>query len=211
VLYDSHRFLCPRPDFITESFKEFEQAVRVAVQGDLELALSHLSSTRHDELRVWFDKVAQHAGKQRFLDRNHPMAIELPVVDDARDEEKISVPLARQILERDAYHCRYCGIPVVFSSEVRKIQKILGPDNFPISKSNQIAHGTLRAFYNSFDHVLPRSRGGRNTLENLVTACYPCNFGKDDFTLSQLGLRSPFEGSVVEDNHDGFVSLLSRA
>jgi HNH endonuclease len=202
--------LCPRPNFIDESFCEFELAVRATVKGDVELALNHLGRTRHQELRTWFDVVAQNAGKGRFVERNRPLALEHPVDDDERDEGNISVPFARQILERDGYHCRYCGIPVIFSSEVRKIQKILGPDNFPISKSNQIAHGTLRAFYNSFDHVLPRSRGGRNTLENLVTACYPCNFGKDDFTLSQLGLRSPFESPVVQDNHDGFVSLLSR-
>jgi hypothetical protein len=28
------------------------------------------------------------------------------------------------------------------------------------------------------DHVLPRSRGGRNTPENLVVSCKPCNSAK---------------------------------
>ena len=30
----------------------------------------------------------------------------------------------------------------------------------------------------TFDHVVPRSRGGRTTWENVVTACSPCNLTK---------------------------------
>ena len=30
----------------------------------------------------------------------------------------------------------------------------------------------------TFDHVIPRSRGGRTTWENVVTACSPCNLVK---------------------------------
>ena len=30
----------------------------------------------------------------------------------------------------------------------------------------------------TFDHVVPRSRGGRTTWENVVTACGPCNLRK---------------------------------
>jgi 5-methylcytosine-specific restriction endonuclease McrA len=34
----------------------------------------------------------------------------------------------------------------------------------------------------NIDHVLPRSRGGRDTWENLVTACQPCNRRKGERT-----------------------------
>ena len=30
----------------------------------------------------------------------------------------------------------------------------------------------------TFDHVIPRSRGGRTTWENIVAACAPCNLAK---------------------------------
>ncbi len=30
----------------------------------------------------------------------------------------------------------------------------------------------------TFDHVVPRSRGGRTTWENIVTACAPCNLAQ---------------------------------
>jgi len=32
----------------------------------------------------------------------------------------------------------------------------------------------------TFDHLVPRSRGGRTTWENVVTACSPCNLMKGD-------------------------------
>ncbi|EME69402.1 HNH endonuclease family protein [Paramagnetospirillum caucaseum] len=40
----------------------------------------------------------------------------------------------------------------------------------------------------TFDHVLPRSRGGRTTWDNVVTACAPCNLRKGDRLHSEVGL-----------------------
>jgi 5-methylcytosine-specific restriction endonuclease McrA len=41
----------------------------------------------------------------------------------------------------------------------------------------------------TFDHVLPRSRGGRTTWENIVTCCVPCNAEKADRTPEQAGMK----------------------
>lgn len=41
----------------------------------------------------------------------------------------------------------------------------------------------------TFDHVLPRSRGGKTTWENIVTACGACNSVKGDRTPEQAGMR----------------------
>lgn len=45
----------------------------------------------------------------------------------------------------------------------------------------------------TFDHVIPRARGGRTTWENVVAACGPCNLKKGSKTLKQVGmhLRKP--------------------
>jgi 5-methylcytosine-specific restriction endonuclease McrA len=37
----------------------------------------------------------------------------------------------------------------------------------------------------TFDHVIPRARGGRTTWENVVAACGPCNLRKGSRTLKQ--------------------------
>jgi len=41
----------------------------------------------------------------------------------------------------------------------------------------------------TFDHVLPRSRGGRTTWSNVVTACSACNLSKGNRLLTESGLR----------------------
>lgn len=41
----------------------------------------------------------------------------------------------------------------------------------------------------TLDHVLPRSRGGSSTWENLVACCYACNNGKGDRTPEEAGLK----------------------
>ncbi len=41
----------------------------------------------------------------------------------------------------------------------------------------------------TLDHVVPRSRGGRSTWENLVACCYRCNNGKGDRTPEEAGLK----------------------
>ena len=40
----------------------------------------------------------------------------------------------------------------------------------------------------TFDHVLPRSRGGQTTWENIVTSCEQCNRSKGDRTPLEAGL-----------------------
>lgn len=58
-----------------------------------------------------------------------------------------------RVLERDGFRCRYCG--------------------------KGAAQGALL----EVDHVHPRSHGGRDSHENLVTACSSCNGGKSDLLL----------------------------
>ena len=41
----------------------------------------------------------------------------------------------------------------------------------------------------TLDHVMPRSRGGRSSWENLVACCYRCNNRKGDRTPEEAGLR----------------------
>lgn len=40
----------------------------------------------------------------------------------------------------------------------------------------------------NIDHVIPRSRGGTHTWENVVAACRPCNSRKEDRLLTEAGL-----------------------
>lgn len=41
----------------------------------------------------------------------------------------------------------------------------------------------------TYDHVVPRSKGGRTTWDNIVTCCYVCNRNKANRTPAEAGLR----------------------
>lgn len=41
----------------------------------------------------------------------------------------------------------------------------------------------------TIDHVVPRSRGGRHTWDNVVAACRPCNVRKRDRLLEETSMR----------------------
>ncbi len=59
----------------------------------------------------------------------------------------------------------------------------------------------------NLDHVIPRSRGGEHTWENVVAACRRCNARKENHLPSDIGLRlrrTPFVPP------DGFRLSLGR-
>ena len=41
----------------------------------------------------------------------------------------------------------------------------------------------------TIDHVIPKSKGGQDTWENLVVACSPCNVKKGDKLLEQTNMK----------------------
>ncbi|MDH5723147.1 MAG: HNH endonuclease [Alphaproteobacteria bacterium] len=53
----------------------------------------------------------------------------------------------------------------------------------------------------TFDHVIPRSRGGRTNWENIVAACRPCNTMKGNRMPDEIGMHpiiKPRRPSVFE-------------
>ncbi len=53
----------------------------------------------------------------------------------------------------------------------------------------------------TFDHVVPRCRGGQTTWANTATACSPCNRRKGSLSLPQSGLalaRRPYKPTVED-------------
>jgi 5-methylcytosine-specific restriction endonuclease McrA len=58
----------------------------------------------------------------------------------------------------------------------------------------------------TFDHVIPRSRGGQTTWDNVVTACAPCNLRKGGHMPAQVAmhpLQAPYRPTVSDLHKNG--------
>ncbi|MBM3599446.1 MAG: HNH endonuclease [Alphaproteobacteria bacterium] len=73
----------------------------------------------------------------------------------------------------------------------------------------QYCNGGFPTHELTFDHVVPRSRGGRTTWDNVVTACACCNLRKGNRVPRESGMypiRPPFQPStsVLQENGRAF-------
>lgn len=75
------------------------------------------------------------------------------------------------VLHRDKFRCIYCGIQPGGRQRGRML--------------------TSREF--TIDHLIPRSRGGRNTWGNTACACPQCNGRKRDRTPHEAGMKLLWE------------------
>jgi 5-methylcytosine-specific restriction endonuclease McrA len=58
----------------------------------------------------------------------------------------------------------------------------------------------------TFDHLVPRSKGGHTTWENVVTACSPCNLRKGDRVMREFDMaprQMPFAPSLQDLHQNG--------
>ncbi|RZU66148.1 5-methylcytosine-specific restriction endonuclease McrA [Microterricola gilva] len=74
----------------------------------------------------------------------------------------------------------------------------------PVSRRGVLRRDEHRCGYcgksaSTIDHVLPRSRGGRDTWENLVACCLRCNNVKSDRTPAEMGWELRFTPYVPRE------------
>lgn len=65
----------------------------------------------------------------------------------------------RMVWERDGYVCKYCGMHITSKAQL------------------------------TTDHIKPRSKGGKTTYDNMVTACSGCNKRKANRSIEESGMR----------------------
>ena len=68
---------------------------------------------------------------------------------------KVNYKLRFEVFKRDGFRCQYCG-------------------RSPKKDESVVLH---------LDHIHPKSKGGKETKENLITACLECNIGKGNRDL----------------------------
>jgi 5-methylcytosine-specific restriction endonuclease McrA len=171
---------------------------RLKVAGQIIAAMSAAKTSPQDARRIiqsidsnglkrFFIDVAQHAGSWRF--EHNPKQMEHQPVGAT----KRSTPPRKQLLKlfsRDNYRCRYCGTPIVGDrKQFVALAEQLSIPELVVTGGNEARHGLYLTFRGSHDHLVPLAEGGTNDMDNLLTACWPCQFGKFRFSLDDLRIQ----------------------
>jgi 5-methylcytosine-specific restriction endonuclease McrA len=194
----------PIPE-IAEAARYLDEAVSAHLAGKRNLAEELIWRADMPVIREWTESLwGSRSPYVRF--RTVP---DSPPHIPPEQRVKVRMPRAaeKQILhERDGYHCRFCGIPVIPAS-VRKRMKRVYPNSLPWGAKNDEQHTAFQAMWLQYDHVLPHARGGNNDLENVVITCAPCNYGRWHHTLAEVGLIDPRTRAPVRSSWTGLINF----
>lgn len=202
-LWDKHSPL-PPPDWFKGEIELFQKAVTKASTGNIQESTTILQTIKSDALRNWYVEHGQISGNTR----NRVLATAKPKpLTTTLDKVRSPDNFAKAVFERDNYSCRYCGMNVIPKSVFKLYRQLVGIQLFRDTGTNSERHGIILAFRANVDHVIPHKLGGRTDMENLVTSCWSCNYGKSSYTIEQLGLTHPRKRIQKSSNWDGLTSL----
>lgn len=116
---------------------------------------------------------------------NARRAIRMMVLGKAETLARDGVPVRSEYME---FH-----VPVVI--RLLRYVKVRRYGRVPFSKKNIYRRDAFTCQYCgqagdqlTIDHIVPRSRGGKTTWENVVCCCRPCNSRKGDHLLDEIGM-----------------------
>jgi 5-methylcytosine-specific restriction endonuclease McrA len=110
----------------------------------------------------------------------------------------------------DWFHASRFAVEVPSVLRLRRVVRIERGREVPLSRKGVFARDGNRCQYcgdraETLDHVIPRSRGGAHTWENVVAACRTCNVRKADRLLADTQLR--LCRAPARPHHHAWVTL----
>lgn len=193
--------LAPIPE-IAVAAKYLDDAANAHISGRPDIAADLITRSDMPVIREWVEALWGHSHRLA----NVAKSISVP------ERVKLRMPSAaerRSLHERDGYHCRFCGIPVI-CAEVRRYLHIFYPEALPWGRTNKSQHPAFQAMWAQYDHVIPYSKGGHSGLDNIVVTCAPCNYGRMDCPLEEVGLSDPTQREPIRSSWDGLERVLTR-
>ena len=195
----------PIPE-ITDSARYLDAAVTAHLAGNRKVADELIRLADIPVIREWSESLW---GANSPYNQGQRMPDVAPILEK---EDRVPVRMPnkaerQELRNRDGFHCRFCGIPVI-RKEIRTAIHREYPEALPWGTRNIEQHAGFQAMWLQYDHVLPHARGGTNDLGNIVITCGPCNFGRCDHLVEEMGLSDPFARAPIESLWDGLERFL---
>ncbi len=159
-------------------------------------------------VRAWVAPFLGPIGRNPFIQRRFIPGAPQVLSKNLRSKARMPSSAERAALrQRHGNTCAFCGIPLI-SAHVRKALGHAYPGAAIWGRMNEDCHAALLCMWLQYDHLLPHSRGGSNSIENLVLACAACNYGRMEYTLEEVGLLDPREQPTFRSDWDGLEPFL---
>ncbi len=212
---DFRRSLCTPVPEIFRAAKLLLDAVEMHRTGNYERAAECLDKANDTKVWAYTDRAWGKGAAARYAFQKTSDAPPHLSIEDRPRPRMPDMTTRLAAIDRDGYHCRFCGIPVI-APAVRQLFKATYPAVVPWGTTNASQHAAFQCMWLQFDHILPNSRGGASDLHNIVVACAACNFGRMEATLLEAGLFDPltldrpvvWEGHAEWDGLEQFRSLV---
>lgn len=196
----------PPPQEITIAVAFLKEAIKAHNDLNEQLANQLIKKADIQALEDWRYLISGKCDQNihRFREVN-----DLPPIIEKDKRVKARMPtrvIQKRLIAQYGYNCAYCHIALIDSKTFKKL-KTLYPKTARWGSKNTEKHHALKAMYLTFDHVLPHSRGGDNTEQNLVVSCQTCNCGKGNATLQELGLTDPRSRAAKKPDWNGLLNM----
>ncbi len=193
---------------IFEAARLLDAAATVHQLGRRDLAAELLQLANMPAVRDWLESI-WGAGSKYTQYRPTPTS-KPPIPKAEREPLRMpAVEIRRQLHQRDGFHCRCCGIPVI-RPEVRQYFCTEYPELQLWGNSNASQHAAFQALWVQYDHILPHALGGSNDYDNLLITCAACNYGRMQYTFEEVGMINPMTREPVRSLWDGLERVLPR-
>lgn len=125
------------------------------------------------EVLVQYDEVMAHVSLRSFPELRKALRQVIGLEAESIDLKVPAVAVLRRRLSSVKSGVKFSKINVCLRDDFRC--QYCG-DKLPMSQLN-------------YDHVIPRSKGGKTVWENIVMSCYPCNDKKSNTSLHDSGMK----------------------
>ena len=102
-----------------------------------------------------------------------------------------------EVLERYADEVRSINLSIFIPSVIRLKDYVrFNKKRIPLSRKNILKRDNYicqycnsKSHFMTIDHIIPKDKGGRDSWENLVAACVPCNTKKGNKLLKDIDIK----------------------